>query len=119
MKHFTYLPPFLILLCFATATGGRITAPNQGPYQATIVKDEKGRAWKILNDASIDHLNGHSGNEIVSPVLTYPENIEMLNTVIRKVREAGATASKNCGIHIHVDGQSHTTQSLNNLAKMF
>jgi hypothetical protein len=101
------------------ATNGRITARNQGPYQATIVRDEKGRDWKILNDASIDHLNGHSGNEIVSPVLTYPDDIEMLKTVIRNVREAGATASKNCGIHIHVDGQSHTTQSLNNLAKMF
>jgi len=101
------------------ATGGSIIARNQGPYQATIVRDEKGREWKILNDASIDRVNGHPGNEIVSPVLTYPDDIEMLKAVIRQVREAGATASKNCGIHIHIDGQKHSTQSLNNLAKMF
>jgi len=103
----------------AEATGGRITARNQGPYQATIVKDEKDREWKILNDASIERINGHPGNEIVSPVLIYPDDIEMLKTVIRQVREAGAVASKSCGIHIHVSGQNHTAKSLNNLAKMF
>ena len=103
----------------AEATGGRITNRDQGPYQATIVKDEKNREWKIHNDASIAFINGHKGNEIVSPVLTYPEDIEMLKAVIRKVREARAVASKNCGIHIHVSGSEHTPQSLNNLAKMF
>ena len=103
----------------AEATGGRITNRDQGHYQATIVEDEKNREWKIHNDASIAIINGHKGNEIVSPILTYPNDIEMLKAVIRKVREAGAVASKNCGIHIHVSGQSHTPQSLNNLAKMF
>ena len=103
----------------ADATGGTITAQNQGPLQATIVKDEKGREWKIHNDASIATVNGHKGSEIVSPVLTYPDDIETLKAVIRKVSEAGAQVPGSTGIHVHVDGQKHTVKSLNNLAKMF
>ena len=103
----------------AEATGGRITARNVGPYQATLVKDEKGREWKIHNDASIATINRHKGSEIVSPVLTYPDDIEMLKAVIRKVREAGGITHKSTGIHLHVSGQEHTAKSLNNLAKMF
>ena len=103
----------------AEATGGTITARNVGPYQATLVKDEKSREWKIHNDASIATVNGHKGSEIVSPVLTYPNDIEMLKAVIRKVREVNGIAHSSTGIHIHVNGQEHTVKSLNNLAKMF
>ena len=103
----------------AETTGGRITARNVGPYQATLVTDEQGREWKILNDASLNTVHRHRGSEIVSPVLTYPDDIEMLKAVIRKVKEAGGQVDFSTGIHIHVDGRKHTAQSLTNLAKMF
>ncbi len=102
----------------AEATGGRITARNVGPYQATLVMDEKNREWIIHNDASIATINRHRGSEIVSPVLTYPDDIEMLKAVIRKVRETGVVVHHSAGIHIHVSGENHTVKSLNNLAKM-
>ena len=112
-------PRHTIAQAVANAVGGNITATNIGPYAATIVRDEKGREWKILNDSSIAIVNRHKGSEIVSPILIYPDDIEMLKEVIRKVREAGAIAHKSTGIHIHVSGIEHTAKSLNILAKMF
>jgi len=103
----------------AEAVNGYVIATNVGPYNATLVRDEEGREWKILNDVSIATINRHKGSEIVSPILTYPDDIELLKTIIRKVREAGAIAHRSTGIHIHVSGNEHTAKSLNILAKMF
>ena len=102
----------------ADAVNGYVTATNVGPYQATHVKDEKGREWKILNDASIAIVNRHKGSEIVSPILIYPDDIEMLQEVVRKVRAAGGQPHRSCSTHCHIDGRNHDTKSLNNLAKM-
>ena len=103
----------------ADAVDGRLTARDVGPYHATLIRDEKNREWKIHNDTSIDTVNRHRGSEIVSPILIYPDDNEMLKAIIRKVRETGAIAHKSTGIHIHVSGSEHTAKSLNILAKMF
>ena len=102
----------------AEATDGRITSSNEGVYDATIVTDNQNREWKIHNDGSIATVNRHRGSEIVSPVLTYPNDIEILQNVIRKVRSVGALPHNTCAVHIHIDGRRHTPASLNNLAKM-
>lgn len=43
------------------------------------------------------------------------EDIELLQNIIRKLRENGAKSHSSCGIHIHVDGANHNANSLRKL----
>ncbi|MBC8465667.1 amidoligase family protein [bacterium] len=101
----------------ATALDARITATHQSGYDATIVTDNQGREWKIMNDSSIPIINGYKGSEIVTPILCY-EDIETLQKVIRKVRSTGALAPKSAAIHCHISAAPHNAKSLSILAKM-
>ena len=102
----------------AEGTGGRVTATHQSGYDATIVTDPEGREWKIMNDTSIAIVNGHKGSEIVTPILTY-NDIELLQNVVRKVREVRAIAhTPSCSVHVHIDSAPHNPKSLSILAKM-
>ncbi|MDD2979505.1 MAG: amidoligase family protein [Hespellia sp.] len=87
-----------------------------GSYDARLIKDSQGRTWKIVSDASIDtHGNGGSyAVEFVTPPLNY-EDIETLQNIVRKLKEAGAKRDNSCGIHVHVDGANHTPASLRRL----
>jgi hypothetical protein len=52
--------------------------------------------------------------ELVSPVLTYREDIATLQELVRKLRKAGAFTNPSCGIHIHLNGADHTPRSIRN-----
>ena len=52
--------------------------------------------------------------EMVTPPLNY-EDIDLLQKIIRKLRENGAVTNSSCGIHVHVDGANHTPNSLKRL----
>lgn len=56
--------------------------------------------------------------EFVTPPLNY-EDIETLQTIIRKFKELGGVPHSSCGIHIHVDGANHTATSLRRLVNFF
>ena len=112
------VPRYKIADAVAEAVEGRITATHQSGYDTTIVTDSKRREWKIMNDSSIPVVNGHTGSEIVTPILSY-DDIELLQCVVRKVRTTNALAHNKCAIHVHVSADKHTPQSLTNLAKMF
>ena len=112
------VPRHQIAQAVVEATGGRITGTNQPGYDATIVTDQQGREWKILNDSSIPIVNGCKGSEIVTPILIY-DDIELLQDVARKVRGTHALAHRGCALHIHVDAANHDTKSLTILAKMY
>ena len=108
------------------------TAPSASGFHLNerVVRDGRGRAWKIVSDSSIVAKRKVDGRlvgagseyqvELVSPPLTYREDIESLQSLIRKLRKAGATAAKGtkCGIHIHLDGAPHTVRSLSNFVKI-
>ena len=85
--------------------------------------------WKCMRDISISpeiNVRGHRRSvsegrssddhrcEVVTPILQY-EDLEALQEIIRKLREAGAIANSSCGIHVHVDGANHTPDSLTRL----
>jgi len=91
----------------------RITAPD-------------GRKWKVMYDGSIIAQKKVAGQkvsaskaysvELVSPILTYEEDMEDLQELVRKLRKAGGfSQAQNCaGIHIHLNGADHTPRSIRN-----
>ena len=93
-------------------------------YQTYAVTTEDGRKWKFMSDGSINTQRKENGQkvradrdysvEMVSPILTYREDIETLQGLVRELRKAGGFPNNSCGIHIHLDGANHTPKSVRN-----
>ena len=102
------------------------TATNDGGYyDKKTVLDNQGRKWTVMYDGSIKPLKKENGIkvhasdlykcELVTPILTYREDIESLQELIRKLRKGGAFVDESsCGIHIHLNGADHTPRSIRN-----
>ena len=98
-----------------------------GSYDAWEAKDQTGRTWQVVSDASIEPQKKEDGRivsaeptyrvELVSPILTYTD-IEPLQEIIRELKKMGAFENKSCGIHIHIDKANHTPGSLKNLVNL-
>lgn len=96
--------------------------PDSTCYETRIIADQATRKWKVMRDSSIYPVRNDGSNapmdqykvELVTPPLNYAD-IELLQSIIRKLRENGAKAHSSCGIHIHVDGANHNPQSLRRL----
>ena len=90
--------------------GGTIEELNDY-YKTFRITAPDGRKWKIMYDGSINTQKKVGGEkvsaskeysvELVSPILTYENDIESLQEMIRKLRKAGAfSGQQNCtGIH--------------------
>ncbi|KEF36965.1 putative amidoligase enzyme [Schinkia azotoformans MEV2011] len=97
-------------------------------YDTKKVKTPDGRVWKFMSDGSIHCQRKEGGRkvaagreysvELVSPILTYQEDIETLQELVRKLRKAGAFTNTSCGIHIHLDGAKHTPRSIRNFVNI-
>ncbi|HQK34841.1 MAG TPA: amidoligase family protein, partial [Spirochaetales bacterium] len=93
-------------------------------YDTHKVHTPDGRAWKIMSDGSIRKEKKEYGRtvsadstysvELVSPILTYREDIDTLQELVRKLRKAGGLTNDSCGIHVHLDGADHTPRSIRN-----
>lgn len=96
--------------------------PESNCYHTRTIADQAARKWKIMRDSSITPIRNDDTSEpldeyrveFVTPPLNYSD-IELLQNIIRKLRENGAKAHNSCGIHIHVDGANHTAVSLRRL----
>lgn len=96
--------------------------PEANCYHTRNIIDQTARKWKIMRDSSICPIINDGTNaaldeykvEFVTPPLNYSD-IELLQNIIRKLRENGAKAHSSCGIHIHVDGANHTAITLRRL----
>ena len=96
--------------------------PESNCYHTRTIADQAARKWKIMRDSSIEAIRNDGTSEpldeyrveFVTPPLNYSD-IELLQNIIRKLRENGAKAHSSCGIHIHVDGANHTAVSLRRL----
>lgn len=106
----------------AEVLGTTASRPDRTCYQTRIIADQTARKWKVMRDSSIkpkrndgtcDNLDEYRV-EFVTPPLKY-EDLELLQSIIRKLRENGAKSDKSCGIHIHVDGANHNANSLRRL----
>lgn len=93
-----------------------------GTYGKYRVRDNSGRYWSFVSDASISVERRSNAPaeavEFVTPILKY-EDIETLQELIRRLRHAGAIANSSCGIHIHIGADQHTPKSLRNLVNIF
>ena len=103
--------------------GGTLHETYDG-YDTKKITAPDGRVWKIVYDASVNaerkegtRIIGADGEykaELVSPILSYHEDIATVQELIRRLRKAGAFTNSSTGIHIHLDGASHTPRSLRN-----
>ena len=101
--------------------GGRMQSSNS-------VKTQDGRVWKFVSDSSITAqrkngcrvVNADSNHrvELVSPILKYRTDIELLQGLVRALRKAGAFANRSCGIHIHLNGADHNPRSIRNFVNI-
>lgn len=97
-------------------------------YDTKRVIDPAGRVWKLMSDGSINCQRRQGGRkvpadkaysvELVSPILTYREDIAALQELVRQLRRAGGFANESCGIHIHLDGSEHTPRSIRNFVNI-
>ncbi len=97
-------------------------------YDTYKITSQDGRVWKLMSDASINCQKKENGRkvsatkeysvELVSPILSYKEDIETLQELVRQLRKAGSFATENCGIHIHLDGANHTVRSIRNFVNI-
>lgn len=106
----------------AEVLGTTPSHPESNCYHTRTIADRAARKWKIMRDSSIEAIRNDGTSEpldeyrveFVTPPLNYSD-IELLQNIIRKLRENGAKAHSSCGIHIHVDGANHTAVSLRRL----
>lgn len=106
----------------AEVLGTTPSHPESNCYHTRTIADQAARKWKIMRDSSITPIRNDDTIEpldeyrveFVTPPLNYSD-IELLQNIIRKLRENGAKAHTSCGIHIHVDGANHTAVSLRRL----
>ncbi|MCR1899193.1 amidoligase family protein [Irregularibacter muris] len=105
------------------------TVTHTGDYYDTKkVTAPDGRVWKFMSDGSISCQKKQGRQkvaatrdysvELVSPILTYREDIGTLQELVRQFRHAGGFANNSCGIHIHLDGSDHTSRSIRNFVNI-
>jgi hypothetical protein len=95
-----------------------------GCYDAYSVRDNDGRMWKIMRDASVrcENRSGQNASslysvEFVTPICNY-DDIETIQELVRKLRGAGARVNLSCGFHCHIDASRHTPKTLRNIVNI-
>ena len=63
--------------------------------------------WKVVDDSSV-----LGGFEVVSPVLEGEAGLETLRTAAHALADAGATANRSCGLHVHIDAHGMTVENI-------
>lgn len=106
---------------------GQPVSFDGGYYGEYSVLDSQNRRWKVMSDGSIttERKEGRQivsadntySVELVSPICRY-EDIETIQEIVRKLRQAGMIANKSCGIHIHLDASTHNANTLRNIANI-
>ena len=98
----------------AAAHFGSTVIKSGDYYDTHNVTASDGRVWKFMSDSSIHcqrkierqavSASRHYSVEMVSPILTYYEDIQAVQELVRGLRKAGGFTNGTCGIHVHLDG---------------
>lgn len=107
---------------------GGMIQDSRDYYDTKKITAPDNRVWEIMSDGSIRTEKKERGRviaatgeysvELVSPILTYREDIDTLQELIRRIRHAGGFANSSCGIHIHLDSAYHTPRSIRNFVNI-
>lgn len=73
--------------------------------------------WKVITDGSLG--NYRSGAEVVSPILSGMEGIEMIRKVCRVLGETRCRANRRCGFHVHVGARGRPFAFFKNAMMMY
>ena len=106
----------------ASTFGAGSVRHTGGSYDEWTFIDERAREWKFVYDSSIRTTGGrNTACELNTPPITYAEDMENLQTLIRALRHAGAVsgAQYGCGLHIHVSAKNHTYKTVKNFIHLF
>jgi hypothetical protein len=74
--------------------------------------------WKVVTDGSVRPSANHgyeACGEAVSPILSGADGLEQVRKVIKALAQAGATANRSCGLHVHVDAADLTGPQFHNV----
>lgn len=97
-------------------TGSRVWHKG-GSYDKWTCTDNRGRDWDFVYDSSIRATGSDLTKcELNTPPLTYAEDMDNLQELVRALRNAGAVSGTQygCGIHIHVSGKGHNAKTVRN-----
>ena len=93
-------------------------------YDTKVITAPDGRKWKVMYDGSLRCQTKKNGEiisasrdyscELVSPILTYEEDINTLQELVRILRKAGGLTNSSCGIHVHLNSEDHDVRSVRN-----
>jgi len=98
-----------------SVVGGTVEyAGNRIGYDAWTCTAPDGRVWKCVSDGSLSGPHA----EVVTPVLKLAD-METLQKVVRALRRAGAKATAEGGMHVHVGARQMAAAQLANLVKLF
>lgn len=98
-----------------SVVGGTVEyAGNRIGYDAWTCTAPDGRVWKAVRDGSL----GGEHAEVVTPILKLGD-LETLQKVVRALRAAGAKATSQGGMHVHVGAAQMSATQLGNLVKLF
>ena len=91
-----------------------------GTYDEWCLTAPDGRKWKFVYDSSIIASSRDYKTELNSPVLTYKNDMETLQNLVRALKRAGAVTGPQygCGIHVHVSAGVHTAQTVKNFCNL-
>ena len=73
--------------------------------------------WKIVTDGSLG--NYERGSELVSPILSGNEGLELVRKAAAVLIQAGCKVSKKCGFHVHVGARGHGIQFFRNILRLY
>ncbi len=107
---------------------GGTTSHTNDYYDTKKITAPDGRVWKLMSDSSItcQKKQGRSrvsatreySVELVSSILSYKEDIETLQELVRRLRHSGGFTNSSTGIHIHLDGAKHSARSIRNFVNI-
>jgi len=73
--------------------------------------------WKIVTDGSLG--NYERGCELVSPILSGNDGLELVRKAAAVLIQSGCKVSKRCGFHVHVGARGHGIQFFRNILHMY
>jgi hypothetical protein len=93
-------------------------------YDTKVITAPDGRKWKVMYDGSFRCQTKRNGEiisasrdyscELVSPILTYEEDINTLQELVIILRKACGLTNSSCGIRVHLNGEDHDVRSIRN-----